>query len=124
MLQSSCAGAAERKVALRLAFMVSLTSMDHLRVMERWPASPHNADTTGRVGHTLDRYLSGPAAPMPDGEDAAEWGFDNWRVTGLWWHTSPMEIATGLGERWGKAPALEDPPSLRWVVAHGSTTKV
>jgi hypothetical protein len=54
--------------------MVNLKSMDYLPIMERWLAGPHNADTIGRVGHILDRYFSCRAVPMPDGEDAAEWG--------------------------------------------------
>jgi len=90
----------ERKVRLRLAFMINLKSTDYLPIMERWLSGPHNADTIGRIGHMLDRYFTCRAVPMPDGEDAAEWGYYNWRVTELWWHTSPMAISTSLGERW------------------------
>ena len=58
---------------MRLAFMVDLKVTDYLPITERWLASPHNADTIGRVGRSLERYFGCRAVSMPVGEDAAGW---------------------------------------------------
>ncbi len=72
--------------------MANLQSMDHLPTMERWFLTRHVDETLLTAGPRLDRYFSHRPVPMPDGEKPSDWGYYNWRVTELWWHTSPIDL--------------------------------
>jgi hypothetical protein len=90
---------------MRSVLMVNLRSMDDLPVMERWLLSQHVEDTTKTLGSLLDRYFSYRVVAMPDGESPEDWGYYNWRVTELWWRTTPLDsvpkdVPKDPAERW------------------------
>ena len=90
---------------MKSILMANLQSMDYLPTMERWFLTRHVDETLRTVGASLDRYFSYRAVPMPEGENPADWGYYNWRVIELWWHTSPIDlppqgVAESAGAPW------------------------
>ena len=77
---------------MKALLMANLQSMDHLPTMERWFLTRHVDETLRTAGARLDRYFSHRAVLMPEGENPADWGYYNWRVIELWWHTAPVDV--------------------------------